>query len=173
MSISSISKAKMCSNCAIKRSAKIGRHYRKIYYAWNHMTQRCHNQNNREYKNYGGRGIKVCDEWRNNSEAFIKWSLSSGWREGLSIDRIDNNGDYCPENCRWTDWITQSNNKRNTIIISAFGKTMPCSEWSRTYGIPCNTIRSRIERGWDPEIAITKPVDKRHWPKRKTLELLT
>lgn len=166
VSVSNLSKAKMCMSCGIRKITKIGRYNRKIYHAWNHMVQRCHNKANHEYKHYGGRGIQVCDEWRNDSEAFVKWALVSGWKEGLSIDRIDNNGNYSPENCRWTDCRTQNNNKRNTVIITAFGKTLPCSEWSRTYGIPGNTIRGRIVMGWKPEDAVTKPINTKHRSKK-------
>ena len=85
------------------------------YNIWRSMKQRCHNPNNARYKDYGGRGITVCDEWLNSFEAFYKWSLSSGYRDDLSIDRIDNDKGYFPENCRWATAVEQYHNKRNTV----------------------------------------------------------
>lgn len=86
----------------------------KIFYG---MKKRCYNENYSEYMDYGGRGIKISDEWLNNTESFVKWALANGYSEGLSIDRIDVNGNYEPANCRWADYITQANNKRNNRYI--------------------------------------------------------
>ena len=84
----------------------------KLGMVYTSMRQRCNNPNNKNYDKYGGRGIRVCEEWEKNPESFFEWALNNGYKEGLSIDRIDVNGNYCPENCRWTDWEVQAINQR-------------------------------------------------------------
>lgn len=92
---------------------KHGQAHSRLYFVWAQMKGRCYNNKNPEYKNYGARGIKVCKEWHSSSE-FLAWAHDSGYKPGLSIDRIDVNGDYCPANCRWCDAHTQNANKRGT-----------------------------------------------------------
>lgn len=86
--------------------------YPQIYKAWQSMRQRCNNPNDKNFADYGGRGICVCFEWNISSDAFVEWSLNNGFRPGLSIDRVDVNGDYCPENCRWATATQQVRNRR-------------------------------------------------------------
>ena len=98
---------------------------KRLYRTWKNMRNRCKNPNNRSYHKYGGRGIKVCDEWDRNYNYFEKWSLENGYADNLSIDRINANGNYEPSNCRWADKHTQDNNKRNSIRVLYDGKYMP------------------------------------------------
>lgn len=114
------------------------------------------------YKNYGSRGITVCDEWKTDYAAFKKWAYANGYDENAprgqcTIDRIDVNGDYSPDNCRWTTWEEQQSNKRNNVYITANGKTQTIAEWSRETGILASTINARINKlGWSPEKAVMK-----------------
>lgn len=138
----------------------------KIYKIFYGMKQRCYNENNPEYKNYGGRGIKICDEWLNDFTKFYEWMISSGWdnrKSGReqSIERNDVNGDYCPENCKLIPTKEQQLNKTNSRRITAFGKTKILSQWSIETGIPVTTIKARIDRlGWNCERALSEPVKK-------------
>lgn len=125
------------------------------------MKGRCCNKNDDAYKNYGGRGIKVCDEWLNNSSAFVEWSLSNGWKEGLTLDRIDVNGNYEPNNCRWITRKEQMNNKRNSRFISYNGTSKTISQWAELFGIKYHVLIDRINKGWSVEEALTTPVKSR------------
>ena len=124
------------------------------------MRGRCYTKSNSVYSHYGGRGIKVCKEWL-VFDNFYNWAVENGWTEessGISLDRVNVNGDYCPENCRWSDVIQQANNKRNTTMLTARGETKPISEWARDVGINYRTIRSRLNYGWSVDDAIFTPV---------------
>lgn len=134
----------------------------KFYHIWSGMKARCYNQNAGQYKDYGGRGIKMCDEWRNNFMAFYRWAITHGYSDGLSIDRIDVNKDYSPENCRWATDYVQSNNRRNNIVLEYNGESHTMSQWAEKLGIAKQTLKDRIRRyGWSVERALTEPV--RHW----------
>lgn len=100
-----------------------GLSYDNLYIRWAAMKARCYNPKHTSYKNYGGRGIRICDEWRNDFSSFYEWAIHNGYRKDLTIDRIDNNGNYEPSNCRWVSRIVQQNNRRNTRKERFFGVT--------------------------------------------------
>lgn len=132
-----------------------------LYYIYNHMKSRCYNKNDKRYKNYGGRRIKICDEWLGESgfNNFYNWAISNGYSSELTIDRIDVNGNYEPSNCRWTDLITQENNKTNNHLITYNNKTMTMAMWAKELGINYKTLFNRIcTYGWSIEKALTTPV---------------
>lgn len=113
--------------------------YRKIYWCWKSIKQRCLNPRSQAYHNYGARGIGVCEEWM-QFEPFLEWALSSGYQKGLDIDRADNDGDYSPENCRWVTRRENTNNRRITVYITINGETLPQEYWRDRTGIPTETM---------------------------------
>lgn len=138
-----------------------GKRYTRIYGIWADMKGRCLNPNRPKYVRYGGRGIQVCDEWRNSFASFYAWAMENGYREDLSIDRIDNDGNYCPENCRWITMREQASNKSTNHFITHDGQTLTMSEWARRIGISREVLKDRICRyGWEYERALTTPVRK-------------
>lgn len=127
----------------------------KLHAIWVAMKQRCNNPKNKRYKDYGGRGIKVCEEWQ-NVEGFInfkKWSEINGYKESLTIDRINNSGNYEPSNCRWVNSIEQANNKRTNVFVEYEGKRMTLKQWSDYLNVPYSRLQTRHFKGWsDKEI---------------------
>lgn len=126
---------------------------------WRQMRSRC---GDRENSRYGGRGISVCPEW-DDYGTFRSWAIDAGYAEGLSIDRIDNDGNYAPDNCRWTDRITQANNRRGQVLLTAFGETKSLAMWARDQRCPVSApaLQLRVvRRGWDHERAIVTPIVK-------------
>lgn len=121
-----------------------------LYTTWSSMKQRCANAND---KRYGGRGILVCPEWE-DFEAFSQWALSHGYKHSLTIDRVDNDGDYAPDNCRFVDRATQNNNKSNNRFVECNGQRFTIAQWSRLSGTPQSTIINRLNAGRDPQTAI-------------------
>lgn len=143
---------------------KHGESKSKLYYVWNDMKSRCTDTNADQYKDYGGRGISVCDEWKSSYEAFRDWAIGSGYVDGLTLDRIDVNGDYNQSNCRWVNMKTQSNNKRNNRVVKYNGQSHTISEWSELTGIRKETLLYRINAGWDIHEAMTrKPIRGGHY----------
>ena len=142
-----------------------------FYRRWQHMIQRCHNPNDRDYPRYGARGIQVCERWRNADathtgfEHFLE-DMGMPPDKSYSIDRIDVDGDYTPTNCRWATPKEQANNRRTTRIITVGGVTKPLSAWCLEYGIGSKTVLYRMKhRGMTPEQAITTPLS---WTKGQT-----
>lgn len=150
-------KTKSCG-CLRRKPLKHGEYNTRLYKIWNSMKERCNNSTNPVNKNYGGRGIKVCEEWQNYIP-FRDWALSNGYREDLSIDRIDVNGNYEPNNCRWADNFVQANNTRKNVNITWNSETHSLSVWGRIKpnGLDYETLRSRLRQGWDVEKAFTIP----------------
>lgn len=126
---------------------------------WRNLRRRCNNKKHRAYPNYGGRGIKVCDRWNESFESFL---LDMGERpDGHSIDRINNNGNYSPENCRWANRKEQARNTRKCSYITFGSATRSLAYWCEFFNINRNTVKFRIIRGSSPHQALTKPVAKR------------
>lgn len=129
----------------------------RLYRAWYNAISRCTKPSNTNYKRYGGRGIKVCDEWLNDFHAFKNWALSNGYREGLTLDRIDFNKGYSPDNCRWATYIEQNNNRSSNNFYTIDGETKTLPDWCRFFGVNYNLVRARISRGMDVKEALRKP----------------
>lgn len=156
--------------CLIKEvSSKIGLNNKKdfimsqtkIYRIWDGICQRCLNPKTIKYKNYGGRGIKICDEWLNDSQVFYDWAINNGYKEGLSIERVDNNGNYEPNNCKWATVKEQNNNTRHNVLIAFEGKVQNIEQWAYEKGINHKTLWARVRKyGWSVEKALTKSVNQ-------------
>lgn len=119
----------------------------KLYSVWNGMKQRCYNINDDFYYCYGGKGITVCEEWKNDFQSFYDWAISHGYSEKMSIDRIDSNGNYCPENCRWVDSSVQSRNRTDRKRYNYDGQELLLSEISEKTGIRIGTLWGRVQKG--------------------------
>lgn len=134
----------------------------RLYSIYNGMKRRCYNKNQPSYKNYGGRGIKICDEWLSNFKTFYDWAMSNGYDDTLSIDRRDIDGNYCPENCEWSTIYKQANNKTTNCKVVAWDETKTLSEWTldKRCVTTASSIKYRIDNGWKPEIAISTPGNK-------------
>ena len=120
----------------------------RIYSIWSKIKLRCYNKNDEfHYNLYGKRGITVCDEWKNNFMAFYNWAMANGYKDNLTIDRINANGNYEPSNCRFVTVRVNTNNRRNTIKTVFFGKEMACTDIARKYNVPQDIVRTRIKSG--------------------------
>lgn len=138
-----------------------GHVYTRLYHVWAGMRERCSNPNAPNYRLYGGRGIYVCKEWDESFELFESWALAHGYAENLTIDRVDVNGGYCPENCRWVPMVVQQNNRRNNRKIEFRGETHTIAEWAKIKNMSRTLLRYRIEAGWSIERALTEPKNKK------------
>lgn len=147
-------KTKSCGCVKTKHGCgKTGKRTR-LYRIWTGIKTRCYNKSDHMYKWYGARGITMCDEWRDRFENFQVWAQENGYRYDLTIDRINPDGSYSPENCRWATYKEQENNRRNNRMISCDGVTKTLSQWSDETGINRGTIQYRLNHGWTPEEAI-------------------
>jgi len=132
----------------------------RLYGIWFDMRQRCNWEKSINWANYGGRGIKVCDEWQVDFVPFRDWALANGYRDDLTLDRIDVDGNYCPDNCRWADLDEQNNNKRTCVYVTIDGVTKTVTEWCKETGVNRKTAFNRIKRGWNPIEAVSKEVSR-------------
>ena len=133
-----------------------------LYTRWCKIKERCFNVSCNNYHRYGGRGITMCDEWKNDYTKFRDWSLANGYRKELQIDRIDNNGNYKPNNCRWVTSKVNGNNKRTTLLITYKNKTFPLKTWCVKLGLNYKTVWERIKYGkWEVGKAFETPVKKK------------
>lgn len=140
------------TSCGCKNRGRNSTRYKhggsrtKLYEVFKTMHRRCEAKTANRYAYYGGRGISVCPEWR-DYDTFRDWALSNGYSDGLSLDRIDNDGDYCPENCRWSDMREQSNNRRNNVLTEVNGECRTTAEWARILGVSYWKARYLVETG--------------------------
>lgn len=133
----------------------------RIYREYASMKRRCDNPNVQDYSHYGGRGITICEEWRNDFMAFYNWAMANGYRDDLTIDRIDFNGNYEPSNCRWATMKEQANNTRRNSFLEFNGETKTVKQWAEIVGIRYGTLVARLnDYGWSVEKALTTPVIK-------------
>lgn len=150
-----------CRSCMFARIAKSQTKHRcepkRLHEIYTNMKTRCHNPNYVLWHRYGGRGISICKEWEESFTAFREWALNSGYSENLTLDRIDNDGDYCPQNCKWSTITEQSNNRRNNRYITSSGKTDTMANWARKTGIPYYVLQKRLYDGWSDEEIVTIP----------------
>lgn len=152
---------KQIKSCGCTKGIKHGKYHTRLYHIYYKMKTRCYNKHHISYKDYGGRGIKICNEWLNDFMKFYNWAIANGYNDNLTIDRIDVNGNYEPSNCRWADRTTQSNNTRRCIYITYNGKTQTIAQWAEELGINYNTLRARKTRlKWsDVECLLGKEVN--------------
>ena len=133
----------------------------RVYRIYAKIKRRCFVPEDAAYHNYGGRGITMCEEWKNSFLSFSKWAYQNGYKDELSIDRIDNDGNYCPENCRWVDEKEQANNRRSNRVFTYNGRTQNLSQWCKELNLKYGRIHSRLSRGWSFEDAVSYDFDAR------------
>lgn len=142
-------KAIQCGNVTHNQSCT------KLYNVWNGMIQRCTNTNHKSFPDYGGRGITVCEAWHSFDD-FQKWAWEHGYGENVEIDRIDNDGSYCPENCRWIERIKNARNKSNNKIIVYKGESKTLSEWAAYFGVNYKNLSRNLNKGYTLDEAIQR-----------------
>lgn len=137
----------------IKKNTKHGlfNTEKRLYGCWQDMKNRCYNSHREKYKIYGARGISVCKEWKDDFKAFYDWALSNGYKENLTLDRINVNGNYCPENCRWATYKEQANNTRTNKKITINGITKNLCQWLSEYNISSGSYYNKIRHGLTDE----------------------
>lgn len=143
-----------------KSKAKHNLSSTRLYNIWKDMQNRCYSEKHKSYKHYGGRGIKVCDEWLTDFELFYNWAINSGYSDSLTIDRIDVNGNYEPGNCKWATYKEQANNTRKNHYITYNGETKTLTQWAEYLNIKPKTLSARInDYKWPIEKALTEELN--------------
>lgn len=132
----------------------------RLYSIWSSMKQRCYNKTCKDYKYYGERGIKVCQEWLNDFQMFYNWATENNYRDDLTIDRVDNNKGYSPDNCHWADMQTQNSNQHKNIFLTYNGKCNTISWWSKLLDIPRSTISWRKSHGYSDAECLSQEEQK-------------
>lgn len=130
----------------------------RLYEIWKNMKRRCYKETNSRYENYGGRGIIICDEWKDNFIPFYNWAMANGYNDNLTIDRENVDGNYEPSNCRWATWQEQSYNTTRTHHLTFNGKTQCISEWAKELDLTCSAIQHRLQRKWNLNKILTTPL---------------
>lgn len=141
-----------------------------LYAVWRGIKARCNNPRHKAYARYGGRGITVCEEWNNSFETFKDWAYANGYSQELSIDRIDNDKGYSPDNCRWADVYTQANNMSHNITFCYNGETHTVAEWARILNVGYGALKKRVKEGWNVDDVVNKPYKKHKSHKKHKLD---
>ena len=144
---------------SIKASiTKYGEYYTRLRHIWQGIKTRCYNKNEKFYNYYGGKGVKLCEEWK-DFMTFKKWAIEIGYNDNLTIDRIDVNGDYCPENCRWVDQKSQCNNRSNNVLIEWNGQKKTLSQWCEMSPLTYKQVYPRYHNlKWSLEKSLFTPI---------------
>lgn len=142
-------------SCGCLHHSLNGLYEHPLYCVWANIKSRCYDRNNKSFKNYGGRGVTMCESWQKSFLSFYE-DVNSGYNQGLQIDRIDNSGIYSKENCRWVTSKINNNNRRGNAILTFNGKTQTISQWGDEIGIAPATIFARIYKGWPIEECLDK-----------------
>lgn len=138
----------------VERGIKHGLRRHPLYAIWVGMRNRCYYKKHNRYKYYGGKGIKVCDEWKGDFIPFYNWAMNNGWKDGLTIDRRENHLDYCPSNCRFATIIEQNKNRTTSLPITIDGTTKVVKDWAKEASVSYTTILKRLKNGWPPKKAV-------------------
>lgn len=152
--------------CLRKEKAKLNKKHglwgHPLYWVHRSMLNRCYRTKDQSYKDYGARGIKVCNKWRNSVKEFYEWCMRNGWIKGIDLDRRNNNGNYCPSNCRFVTRKVSMNNTRLSLNVTIKGKKYTMDQLEKKYGIPASRIAHRIKyNNWTVDQAISYPVGRR------------
>lgn len=150
----------LAAELASSRLKTHGKTKTRLFKIWSGMKERCYREYHKSYPQYGGRGIGICEEWRDDFSKFYEWAINNGYSDNLTIDRIDVDGDYEPSNCRWATAKEQGNNRSTNRLIAIDGRTQTLAEWALEYNIIPETIGRRLKRGMDAKSAVTMPLNQ-------------